>query len=194
MSSSKLKAVLLDISNKLSAAQLDQIKYLCNEDIGKRDMEKVDSGIKLFQFLTERRKLSADNTEYVCQLLQNVQRPDLAELINNFDCLPEINNQPPEQERAKLDIATEVVAENLGRSWRQLGRKLGMSEVKLESISERHPKDLEETAVELVKEWRKSRGAEARTVDLIKALRACELNLTADKIEDKLHSDMSVKL
>lgn len=87
---------------------------------------------------------------------------------------------------AKLATATEVIAENLGRSWRRLGRKLGLSEVKLESIAARHPTELEETAVEVVKEWRKIRGPGARVEDLIQALRACDFNLTAHKLELRL--------
>lgn len=79
-----------------------------------------------------------------------------------------------------------MIAENLGRTWRKLGRKLGLSDVKLDSISKRHPTELEETVLELLKEWRKSRGAEARTEELISALRACQYNLTADKVVDRL--------
>lgn len=92
----------------------------------------------------------------------------------------------PPPPSAKLDIATDVIAENLGRTWRKLGRKLGLNDVKLDSISKRHPTELEETARELLKEWRKRRGAEARTKELIEALRSCQLNLTADKVEDRL--------
>lgn len=190
MSSFSFKAVLLEISNSLSPDQLGQIKYLCQNDIGKRDLERIDSGLKLFQFLTERQKLSEENLDYVCERLKAAGRPDLCERLQNFSCPPEnsenTENLPSEQERAKLDIATEVIVENLGRNWRKLGRKLGLTDTKLESISRRHPTELEETAVELLKEWRKSRGAEARMEDLIKALRACSLNLTADKIEDRL--------
>lgn len=80
----------------------------------------------------------------------------------------------------------EVIRENLGRNWRKLGRKLRLGEVKLEDISNRHPKDLEDTTMELLKEWKKSRKAEARTEELIEALRDCQLNLTADKIQEKL--------
>lgn len=90
---------------------------------------------------------------------------------------------------AKLNIATEVIAENLGIKWRKLGRKLQVSDVRLDSISKRHSTDLEETAVELLKEWRRSRGAEARTEELIRALRDCLFNLTADKVEDKLKAE-----
>lgn len=86
----------------------------------------------------------------------------------------------------KLDIASLVISENLGRSWRKLGRRLRLNEVKLESIGRRHPTDLEETALELLKEWRRSRGAEARVEELIEALRACQFNLTADKVADQL--------
>ncbi|CAG5850959.1 unnamed protein product [Menidia menidia] len=87
-----------------------------------------------------------------------------------------------------MDIATEVIAENLGKSWHKLGRKLRLGGVKLESIANRHPTDLEETAVELLKEWRKSQGAGARTGQLIRALKDCQFNLTADKVEEALHS------
>lgn len=87
---------------------------------------------------------------------------------------------------AKLDIATEVIAENLGKAWRRLGRKLGLNEVKLDSIAKCHPTDLYETTVELLKEWRKVQGPAACADNLIIALRACDLNLTADIVVRKI--------
>lgn len=83
-------------------------------------------------------------------------------------------------------MATEVICQNLGKFWRRVGRKLGLSEVKLDSISKRHPTDLEETAVELLKEWRKLRGPGAQAEVLIEALKACDLNLTAHTIESRI--------
>lgn len=80
----------------------------------------------------------------------------------------------------------EVVVETIGTPWRKLGRKLGLSEVKLDSIAKRHPTDLEETVVELLKEWVKIQNAEATVKKLIEALRACQFNMTADKVEDRL--------
>lgn len=58
---------------------------------------------------------------------------------------------------AKLDIATKVITDNLGRKWRAYGRKLGLPEAKLDHISQKHPNDLEEQMVELLKEWQKCR-------------------------------------
>ncbi|KAG8001034.1 FAS-associated death domain protein [Nibea albiflora] len=189
MSSFHFNAVLLDISNQLSAEDLNNLKFLCKEMIGKRQQEHIDTGRKLFQVLTERGKLGADNRQYLYDLLLRIQRQDLCDKLTRFETPAEPTDpQPDDEERAKLDIATEVIAENLGKSWRKLGRKLGLTDVKLESISKRHPTELEETAVELLKEWRKSRGAEARTEELIKALRACQFNLTADKVLSRLEN------
>ncbi|XP_040002618.1 protein FADD [Xiphias gladius] len=187
MNSLQFNAVLLEISNQLSTEQLENMKFLCRHVIGKKDTEKIRAGVTLFQFLTERGRLGEDNTEYLSELLKKIQRLDLSEKLNSFESQPGYtDNQADETEKAKLDIATEVIAENLGRAWRKLGRKLGLTDVKLESIYRRHPTELEETVVELLKEWRKSRGAEAQTKELLEALRACQYNLTADKVEDKL--------
>lgn len=79
-----------------------------------------------------------------------------------------------------------MIAESLGRNWRKLGRKLDLNDVKLDSISRKHPTDLEETARELLKEWRKSRGGEASSSELTAALRACQLTLTAERVEERL--------
>lgn len=86
---------------------------------------------------------------------------------------------------AKLNIASDVIVNNVGRSWRKFGRKLGLTEVHLESIARKHPTDLMETVVELLKMWRKIKPEEGEN-ELVKALRDCDLNLTADKVEEKL--------
>ncbi|CAG5850372.1 FAS-associated death domain protein [Menidia menidia] len=189
MSDLRFNALLLYISDQLTADQLVKLKFLVGDVVGKREQEKVQTGHRLFQLLSERGRLSAGNTAYLADLLRQVQRHDLAEKLEAGDSRAEpVQDELDDAEKAKLDIATEVIAENLGKSWRKLGRKLRLGGVKLESIANRHPTDLEETAVELLKEWRKSQGAGARTDELIRALRDCQFNLTADKVEEALHS------
>uniref|UniRef100_A0A3B4ATA8 Fas (tnfrsf6)-associated via death domain n=1 Tax=Periophthalmus magnuspinnatus TaxID=409849 RepID=A0A3B4ATA8_9GOBI len=174
--------LLLEISSHLSKEQLESLKFLCGDVIRKRDQEKVDTGIKLFQMLMQRAKLGPDNTEYLSRLLTEVQRQDLRDKLQSLD----------EQQRLhsfnslsnKLEHAAEVLSENLGHSWRKLGRKLGLTEVKLASISRKYPTDLEETAVELVREWRKTKGEQATVEVLLQALRDCQLNLTADTLNN----------
>lgn len=81
-----------------------------------------------------------------------------------------------------------MIVEQLGRKWLQFGRKLGIAEFKLEGIQEKHPRNLEEQVRELFKEWKKARKADANVDELIRALRACDLNYTADLVERKLQN------
>lgn len=184
MSSPRFNGVLLDISNQLSQDQLEQLKFLMQDVIGKRERETVRSGLQLFQLLTQRGRLSAGYTDYLAPLLRDVHRPDLAEKLTSFPRHEEVEDPGPE--KGRLDAATEVVVETLGRSWRKLGRRLGLKEVCLDSIASRHPTDLEETGRELLKEWRRRGGEQACTQQLLEALRGCQLNMTADKVEDSL--------
>ncbi|XP_033996830.1 FAS-associated death domain protein [Trematomus bernacchii] len=192
MSSLQFNSLLLDISNQLTEKQLEDLKFLCGDMLGKRELEKISSGVRLFLLLTERRKLGADNTDCLSRFLTQIQRQDLAERLESFESFESqaeaSDDLPDKEERDKLGIATEVIVENLGRNWRKLGRRLGLTEVKIDSVSKRHPTDLEETTRELLKEWRRSRGAQARTQELIQALRTCMLNRTADQVEDSLPS------
>ncbi|XP_069544381.1 FAS-associated death domain protein [Brachyistius frenatus] len=194
MSCREFNVVLLDISNQLTADQLKDIKFLVRDVVGKRELEKVDKGLRLFELLTERNKLAADNTDYLSGLLRQVHQHRLSDRLDSFTSGPTgapgptgpPGIEPDEQERERLDVASEVVAANLGRSWRKLGRRLGVGDVKLESISQHHQLDLEEMALQLLKEWRRSQGGRATTHQLIQALRSCQFNLTADRVEDRL--------
>ncbi|XP_029944186.1 FAS-associated death domain protein [Salarias fasciatus] len=182
MSSPNFNKLLLDISNQLSGDHLAQLKFLVREQVGKKDLERVTSGLVLFQILTERELLAAGRTDYLAGLLRDIHRDDLSDRLT--DSGPD--DPEPDPEAAKLDAAAPVVAENLGRSWRKLGRRLGLSEARLESVAGRHPSDLEEAAVELLKEWRRTGAGRVQIQDLIQALRACQFNLTADRVEDRL--------
>lgn len=188
MTSPNFNKVLLDISNELSDQNLDNLKFLVGDKIGKRDRERITSGRELFRILTERNLLAADNTDYLSALLRDISRDDLADRLQPPGVTPEPEDllDPSNPETARLSASFQVVSQNLGRSWRKLGRRLGVSEVKLETIAQKHPSDLEETAMELLKEWTRSSRDPVQTSTLIRALRGCDFNLTADKVEDKL--------
>lgn len=87
---------------------------------------------------------------------------------------------------AKINVATMVIVEHLGKKWLQVGRKLGLQHTQLEGIQEKHSRDLEEQVQELIRVWMKIRRENARVEELIQALRDCKQNLTADLVEKKL--------
>lgn len=84
----------------LSNEQLNQLKFLCRDTVGKRELEKIDTGIKLFTVLMERGKLGDDNKEYLCQLLREIQRQDLCEKINAFQSVTD--SQPDVEENGTV--------------------------------------------------------------------------------------------
>lgn len=152
-------------------------------------MEKIDTGCDLFDVLIERRRLSEGDTNFLQEILTKVGREDLSETLKHFTprtwCAAPGQREPSEAETGKIDVATDVIAANLGKTWRRLARKLGLSEVRIQSIGGRHL-DLEETATGVIWEWRQAQGSQASVEQLVVALRECEQNLTADKVEDKI--------
>ncbi|XP_024295667.1 FAS-associated death domain protein [Oncorhynchus tshawytscha] len=185
---STFNSILLKISGELVGDQLEKMKFLCNKEIGKNRLEKMTSGLQLFMVLMERNTLGPDNTVFLVSLLTDIGRLDLADKLTNCESqyAGSPNSLPNDEEQAKLDIATEMITNNIGMKWRTYGRKLGLPEAKLDHIAQKHPNNLEEQVVELLKEWRKKQKAEAKTDTLIKALRSCDQNCTADLIQTEL--------
>ncbi|MCJ8737392.1 hypothetical protein PDJAM_G00023400 [Pangasius djambal] len=184
----RFKVMLLEISEKLGFDHLAKLKFLCGNIIGKKKSEEIISGIQLFECLIERAEIGPNNTEPLRKLLTDIGQQALLEIIDSYEGQATATDLPDETELGKINCAAEVIVEQLGRKWLQYGRKLGITEAKLEGIQEKHPRNLEEQVRELFKEWKKMRKAEARVDELIRALRACDLNYTADVVERKLQN------
>ncbi|XP_016339447.1 FAS-associated death domain protein-like [Sinocyclocheilus anshuiensis] len=181
------RAMLLAISDKLTEDNLTSLKFLCT-DIGKKRLEKINKGIDLFECMIEKTAIGPDNTELLRELLIQIGQRVLLEIIDAYE--RGATGGPAgvldAKEREKINIATEVIVEHLGRKWLQFGRKLGLKHTQLEGIQEKHNRDLEEQVRELIRQWMKMKKENARVEDLIKALRDCKQNLTADLVEKNL--------
>ncbi|XP_035408071.1 FAS-associated death domain protein [Cygnus olor] len=181
--------LLYSFSSSLSAGELRDLKFLCQDKIGKRKLESVQSGAELFNFLLEQQVISSHNVDFLKTMLMVIKREDLTTRLEHFVEEGEANvpdDQPDVNEKRLQKVAIEVICENVGRDWKMLMRKLGFSEVKMDRIIAANPLNLKEQLVQSLREWQKWKGKDAKVTDLIKALRDSNMNLVADLVEQKL--------
>ncbi|NXS74629.1 FADD protein, partial [Pandion haliaetus] len=168
-------------SSSLSDSELSSLKFLCRGKIGKRKLESVRSGGELFTILLEQQLITSDKVAFLEGLLKSIKREDLVSRLKQFVEEGEVN--VPDDEPDVHEKPIEVICENVGRDWKMLIRKLGISEVKMDRIVAANPFNLHEQLVQSLREWQKWKGKDAKVTDLIKALRGCNMNLVADRVE-----------
>ncbi|KAM9557645.1 FAS-associated death domain protein [Guaruba guarouba] len=182
-------ALLHSFSARLSEAELSSLKFLLRGKIGKRKLEAVQSGSELFNILLEQQLIARDETSLLEGLFKTINRDDLVAELKRFVEEGEASasdNQPDVHEKRLQNAAFEVICENVGRDWKMLVRKLGLSEVKMDRIVAENPFNLREQLFQSLRAWQKWKGKDAKVADLMKALRGCRMNLVADIVEREL--------
>ncbi|NXT98889.1 FADD protein, partial [Buphagus erythrorhynchus] len=174
-------SLLNSISSGLSDAELSEMKFLCLDKIGKRKLDAVQSGRELFSILMEQQLIAPDSLEFLKKLLQHIRRADLLTQVVQFE---EEEPHAPDDQPDGREKPVNVICESVGKEWKKLMRELRMPEVKLDRIVTAHPNNLYEQLVQGLREWQVRKGKDAKVADLIKALRACNLNYTADNVEE----------
>lgn len=175
--------LLHSLSSSLSSNDLTDLKFLCRERVSKRKLERVQSGLDLFSVLLEQNDLERGRTELLRELLASVRRQDLLQRLDDFEAGTAAAAAPGE---ADLQVAFDIVCENVGRDWRRLARELKLSEAKIDGIEERYPRSLSERVRESLRAWKNAEKENASVAGLVRALRACRLNLVADLVEEAL--------
>ncbi|NXV77547.1 FADD protein, partial [Atlantisia rogersi] len=174
--------LLHSFSSSLSDNEVSSLKFLCREKIGKRKLEAVQSGIELFIILLEQQLIASSKVSFLEKLLESIRREDLVLQLKQFVEEGEVtadDDQPDVHEKP-----IEVICENVGRDWRMLIRKLGLSEVKIDRIVAANPFNLHEQLFQSLREWQKWKGKDAKVTNLVRALRDCNMNLVADQVEE----------
>ncbi|XP_033909071.3 protein FADD [Acipenser ruthenus] len=182
--------LLYQISGSLDSENLKNLKFLCGDDIRKKELENISSGTDLFKNLMEKGKISIDNTDFLRLLLTKIKREDLLEKLDNFEKYGsgEQVDLPDAEEIERLETAFEVICDNLGKQWKMFARKIGVSDARLDQIQDRHPCDMREQIRQVLKTWQKVQGNDANAAELIRKLRDCRLNLVADTVDEQLRT------
>ena len=77
----------------------------------------------------------------------------------------------------------DLISTEIGRDWRRMVRKLGVSDSDIDTVTERYPRDVREQIRHLLTLWQKRIGPEASRKDIVDALRKCQRNKLATKLE-----------
>ncbi|MEE6499329.1 hypothetical protein FKM82_003414 [Ascaphus truei] len=180
--------MLHNLSTQLDDKELDTLKFLCQEKMGKKKLESVKSVRDLFRYLMELLHISRDNLEFLRTLLKTIKRHDLVQEVDGFqerslgvDAMSEI------QESDQFGLAFDIICENVGRNWKMLARRLGVSDVKMDHIVTANPYNMHEQLMQSLREWQKKKGREAQVSDLLRALKSCNMNLVAEKLAEGLN-------
>ncbi|XP_036618170.1 FAS-associated death domain protein [Trichosurus vulpecula] len=180
-------AGLHHISSNLSRKELEDMKFLCKMKIGKRKLNEIEQAIDLFTCLMQQNLLSMGNTDFLISMLQSLKREDLIqELTNCVEKRPSPEEQLDPKVEAQLEVAFNTLCDQVGRDWKRLVRRLGISQADIERIVYAQPHDLKEQFFQSLLHWKKTNGKEANVSTIEKALRDCNLNLTADILAEKL--------
>ncbi|XP_020040986.1 FAS-associated death domain protein [Castor canadensis] len=174
--------LLHTVSAGLSRDELTELKFLCHGRVGKRKLERVQSGLDLFSVLLEQNDLEPQRTDVLRELLASLRRHDLLQRLDDFEAGAAASAAPRE---ADLRVAFDIVCDNVGRDWKRLARQLKVSDTKIDGIEERHPRNLSERVRESLRVWKNAERENATVTRLVEALRACRMNLVADLVEEE---------
>ncbi|KAK2499688.1 hypothetical protein MC885_000128 [Smutsia gigantea] len=173
--------LLHSVSASLSSNEVTELKFLCQGRVGKRKMERVQSGLDLFSVLLEQNELGPECTVLLRDLLASLRRQDLLRLLDDFEAGAAHGAAPEERE---LRAAFDIICDNVGKDWRRLARQLKVSDAKIDAIEEKYPRNLMEQVRESLRVWKNTGKEDATVSHLVAALRACRLNLVADLIKE----------
>ncbi|XP_011719492.2 FAS-associated death domain protein [Macaca nemestrina] len=173
--------LLHSVSSSLSSSELTELKFLCLGRVGKRKLERVQSGLDLFSVLLEQNDLEPGHTDLLRELLVSLRRHDLLRRLDDFEAGVAARAAPGEED---LCAAFNVICDNVGKDWRRLARQLKVSDAKIDSIEDRYPRNLTERVRESLRTWKNAEKENATVACLVAALRACQMNLVADLVQE----------
>uniref|UniRef100_A0A2C9M8S9 DED domain-containing protein n=1 Tax=Biomphalaria glabrata TaxID=6526 RepID=A0A2C9M8S9_BIOGL len=81
------RAMIVELSSKLTDKELGSMKFMCKEIIPNRVRDSLATSLHLFEALEERNKLSATNLEFLKHLLKTGcnKREDVLLIVENFE-------------------------------------------------------------------------------------------------------------
>lgn len=181
------RKMLVDLDKGLRPNELEAMKYLCRDIIPTRRREELSRALKLWEVLEEKELLSPLNTRFLKKLIGDAvaDRDDLITIITAYEQQPTTTSTLPYAGLSK-DIDLIVGSINY-KKWRTLARRLGLSDQVIDNLAEKYQSNIQEQVHHALILW--SKGENVSRESLVTALKSCEMNMTAHKIETLVKTD-----
>lgn len=186
------RKMLIELSQNITKDYLEEIKFMCADQIPRRLLETVTIPLKLWEALVERNLIGPGNLDFLKYILRGNSvggRTDLLDIVNTYEVdharVEPSNRQNIHCQETLTDMSDEfdLISSAIGKDWRRLVRKLGTSDSDIDTASEQCPRDVREQIRKLLVLWQKKRGSAASRGELVEALRNCQCNTLATKLE-----------
>lgn len=102
------RSFLLRLSSDITKEKLEQIKYLCFDDIPERDLENISSPLQLFKVLERRQMIGIDNLSFLRKLLSDVMCLSLVTNVDDFTSRREVKLLWLKTQRGHVNCQQEV--------------------------------------------------------------------------------------
>ena len=99
---SSYRNLLLQIAENVTPKILEDLKFLCLDDIGEGELEQISSPLKLFKALERRELLGINDLSFLQDLLTNVKCIQLAKEVKDFTLRRELELLGLNEQRVKL--------------------------------------------------------------------------------------------
>lgn len=123
------RKILFRLGEKLTSQDLDSLIFVCRGTLRASRLDRVRSGTELFQALSERGKLSADNLTYLSQILASVGKENL---LGDLEAAGFLTSPPPKSsdrdymfQECLVKIAQDLTSLDVEKACFVLGSSLG---------------------------------------------------------------------
>ena len=99
---SSYRNLLLQIAENVTPKILEDLKFLCLDDIDEGELEQIASPLKLFKALERRELLGINDLSFLEDLLKNVKCIQLAGKVKDFTLRRELEVLVLNEQRVKL--------------------------------------------------------------------------------------------
>lgn len=160
------RLVMKKVADQLCPEDLENMKFLCQGIIPRRDLEKVENLLDLFWLLEDNGKLSIDNFYFLEELLENKQH--LLEDLYHFNQENLLKSKVKNTCKAKAKIAE---SKRYKKTLKCIG--LGLAQKEIKNLKMLHPDTLPindeiKTGSQLMSLWQKHQLVTPTNLDLLR--------------------------